>query len=218
MSELPEFIATLLSALDRESPAIVGLTLLFLLAMEGTLLVGLLVPGDAALLVAGMALHGPWEIAGVAAAGIVGCFLSASGGYLIGSRFGPQLRVGRVGGWVGRERWERAERAMADLAVGGTALAVAYFMPVVHALTPILAGAFGVSYRKFMVRAMIGGTAWVTGYLILGSVAGGVIRRNLDLVVPLVALVALVAAAIPVVRRLRRRRHERRQPVGTREP
>ncbi|MEO3859930.1 VTT domain-containing protein [Acrocarpospora sp. B8E8] len=209
MDRFQEFVAALLQALDRESPVMVGLALLFLLAMEGTLIVGLLVPGDAAILIAGMALAGPAEIAEVAVAGVLGCYLGASMGYLIGLRFGPWLRAGRVGAWVGPERWRRAELAMSDLADGGPAFAFAYFVPVMHALTPILAGALGVPYRGFMRRAMLGGTAWVVGYLILGSVTGEVLRRQLDLVVPLVAVLALAASVIPLARRLHRRRRGR---------
>jgi hypothetical protein len=96
---------------------------------------------------------------------------------------------------------------MADLAEGGPALALAYFVPVMHALTPILAGALGVPYWAFMRRAMLGGTAWVSGYLILGSLTGEVLRRQLGLLLPLVALMALAVSVIPLARRLRRHGH-----------
>nr|BFE79400.1 hypothetical protein GCM10020093_020010 [Planobispora longispora] len=142
-----------------------------LLAMEGSLLLGLLVPADAAVLMAGIALDGPAEVGGVIAIEVIGCYLGASGGYLIGRVYGTRLRRGRAGRWIGEERWSRAERLMGGTG-GGVTLAVAYFLPVAHALTPVLAGTLAMPYRRFIGWAMTGAAAWVTVYLVIGAVAG----------------------------------------------
>lgn len=78
-------------------------------------------------------------------------------------------------------------------------VALAYFLPVVHALTPILAGAFGVPYRHFIRWAMAGGTAWVALYLVLGSVAGSAAREHQELVVPIMAAVFVVVVGVVLV-------------------
>ncbi|WP_271221304.1 DedA family protein [Streptosporangium carneum] len=186
-------------------PHLVGAVLLALLALDGSLLIGVVVPGDAAIVVAGSALTGPAEIAVAAVAGVIGCFLGATGGWLIGRRYGARVRHSRAGRWIGERRWARAER-IATSESGGPALAAAYFLPVVNALTPILAGSLGMPYGRFIRWAVTGSVAWVTTYLVLGSLAGGFVRDNQHLMVPIAACAAiLVAGLVVIVRRTRSR-------------
>jgi membrane-associated protein len=190
----------LLDMLGQLDPYLVGAVLLAVLALDNTLLTGLVVPADASIIVAGTALSGPGEIALVAAAGTIGCYLGASGGWLLGRRYGSRVRHSRAGRWAGEHRWARAER-IATGAGGGPALAASYFLPVVNSLTPILAGALGMPYRYFIRWALVGGAVWVTVYLTLGSLAGEFMRENEHLTVPLAACAALLAAGLAVVSR-----------------
>ncbi|GIH96302.1 DedA family protein [Planobispora siamensis] len=201
LGALNDLLAGLLDLLAGQGFLVVGAALLALLAMEGSLLIGLLVPADAAILMAGIASEGPAEVAGVVVAGVAGCYLGASGGYLIGRMYGTRLRRGRAGRWVGARRWERAERLMGGTD-GGVTLAVAYFLPVAHALTPVLAGTLNMPYRRFVGWAMTGAAAWVTFYVVIGAVAGSAARQHQDLLVPLTAAVAvLVGGTVLAIRR-----------------
>ncbi|MDP9866658.1 MULTISPECIES: DedA family protein [Streptosporangium] len=186
--------------LGQLDPYLVGAVLLVVLALDGSLLIGAVLPGDAAIVVAGTALTGPAEIVVAAVAGVAGCYLGATGGWLIGRRYGSRVRHSRAGRWIGEHRWARAER-LATGEGGGPALAAAYFLPVVNSLTPILAGTLGMPYRRFIRWALAGGTVWVSTYLVLGSLAGDFVRHNEHLTVPIAGCLAILAAGLMVIGR-----------------
>ncbi|MEV8632551.1 VTT domain-containing protein [Streptosporangium sp. NPDC051023] len=196
----------LLDTLGQLDPYLVGAVLLALLTLDGSLLIGAVVPGDAAIVVAGTALTGPAEIAVAGVAGVIGCFLGSTGGWLIGRRYGSRVRHSRAGRWIGERRWVRAER-IATSEGSGPALAAAYFLPVVNGLTPVLAGSLGMPYSRFIRWAITGSSVWVTTYLVLGSLAGGFMRDNQHLMVPIAGCAAIMAAGLfVIVRRTRANR------------
>ncbi|MEV0755683.1 VTT domain-containing protein [Streptosporangium sp. NPDC050280] len=185
----------LLDMLQSSSPYLVGSILLAVLAVAGSL-----IPGVAAVLVAGAALAGPWEIAAVAVAGCAGYALYATGGWLVGRRYGSRLRLSGVGRRIGERRWSRAERLATGTGAGnGPALAAAPFLPVAGSLTPIVAGALSVPYVRFIRWTLAGGAAWVTVYLWLGSLAGEALQQNRHLLVPILVCVAVVVAGLVVI-------------------
>ncbi|MBO3748116.1 VTT domain-containing protein [Streptosporangiaceae bacterium NEAU-GS5] len=167
------------------------------LAMDGLLLVGLVVPADALILLAGTTASGPVEIAVLVGAGTAGVISGASAGHLLGSRYGPRIRAGRAGRRVGQARWTQAEGILAS---AGPSLALSYFLPVMDSVIPVLAGTFGVPFRRFTGWVTVGALAWVGAYAITGSVAAGLGRTSLPLLVSAVA--ALLAGAF-LVRRAR---------------
>ncbi|MEU7455280.1 DedA family protein [Streptosporangium roseum] len=209
----------LLDMLGQLDPYLVGAVLLAVLALDGSLLIGAVLPGDAAIVVAGTALTGPAEIAVAAVAGVIGCYLGATGGWMIGRRYGSRVRHSRAGRWIGEHRWARAER-MATGEGGGPALAASYFLPVVNALTPVLAGTLGVPYSRFIRWALAGSVAWVSTYLVLGSLAGEFVRQNEHLMVPVAGCVAILAAGLAVISRRARadRRAQVSEPGGSPAP
>src|SRR5512139_647646 len=74
-------------------------------------LVGVLVPGDVAVLAA-IGVARPSGDVGVLLGVVGGCLAGWSLSYLAGRYFGERLRHGRVGAWVGETRWVAAERAL----------------------------------------------------------------------------------------------------------
>ncbi|MFF5206912.1 DedA family protein [Streptosporangium sp. NPDC000396] len=209
----------LLDMLGQLDPYLVGAVLLTVLALDGSLLIGVVLPGDATIAVAGAALTGPAEIAVTAVGGVIGCWLGATGGWLIGRRYGSRVRHSKVGRWIGEHRWARAER-IATGTGSGPALAAAYFLPVINSLTPVIAGTFGMPYSRFIRWALAGSAAWVTTYLTLGSYAGEFLRRNEHLIVPIAGCVALLAAGLIMINMRARaaRRAAISEPGGSRAP
>ncbi|WP_344918186.1 DedA family protein [Streptosporangium oxazolinicum] len=183
----------LLDMLQSSSPYLVGSVLLAVLAFAGSL-----IPGVAAILVAGAALAGPWEIAAVALAGCAGCVLYATGGWLVGRRYGSRLRRSGAGRRIGERRWSRAEQ-LATGAGYGPALAAARFLPMVGSLIPIVAGTLRMPYPRFIRWVLAGSAVWVTVYLTLGTLAGEVLRQNRHLLVPILTCVAVVVAGLVVI-------------------
>ena len=93
--------------------------------------------------------------------------------------------------------WRKAEEILAG---AGPALALSYFLPVMDSVIPVLAGTFGVPFRRFTGWVTVGALAWVGTYAIAGSMWAGLARGNLPIVLTLTA--ALVGGAL-VVRRAR---------------
>src|SRR3954454_22660313 len=73
---------------------------------EAAILVGMVLPGETALLVAGVfAQHGTLNLWVMIVVAVVSAIAGDSVGYEFGKRFGPGLRRSRLGVWVGEHRW-----------------------------------------------------------------------------------------------------------------
>jgi membrane protein DedA with SNARE-associated domain len=151
-------------------------------------LIGVLVPGDVAVLAAtGVDAPGSGALAFLAVIG--GCVAGWSLSFLVGRHFGDRLRRSRVGGWIGEARWSAAERAVGR--GGGRIIVVAPFLPVLNALVPLAAGGLRMSYRRFLACATLGSALWAGLYVLLGTAA-----RSLGGLLPGGALQMAVTVAI----------------------
>ncbi|NYT95718.1 VTT domain-containing protein [Salinispora sp. H7-4] len=141
-----------------------GLVMVF----DAVPLLGVLVPGDLAILAA-VGVQGP--TAGLAVLGtvVVGCLAGWSLSFLVGRHLADRLRRGRVGDWIGEQRWAAAEHMLRRR--GGQMVLVAPFLPVLNALLPLVAGGLRMSYRRFLGCAALGAAAWGGLYLVLGTAA-----------------------------------------------
>ncbi len=174
---------------------------------EAAILVGMVLPGEIALLVSGFTAHhgwiSLWPMVGVA---IAAAALGDSVGYEFGRLLGPYLRDGWIGRRIGVERWKKAEDFLHRH--GGKAVLLGRFTAVLRALTPGAAGAARLPYlRVFLPWNVAGAIIWGGGCVLLGyafSASLAVVGRYLAWG-PIV-LVAVALVAWLVVRRLRRSR------------
>jgi membrane protein DedA with SNARE-associated domain len=135
---------------------------------EAAILVGMVFPGEVALLVAGFAAHhgwlSLWLMVGVA---IVAAALGDSVGYEVGRHLGPKLRASRLGRRIGEQRWRRADDFLHRH--GGKAVLLGRFTAVLRALTPGVAGAARLPYlRVFLPWNVAGAVVWGGGCVLLG--------------------------------------------------
>ena len=173
---------------------------------EAAVMVGLVLPGDTALVVSGFAAQqgwiSLWPMIGIAIGSAV---LGDSVGYAVGRRVGPTLRSSRLGRRVGDDRWLRADAFLRRY--GGRAVLLGRFIAGMRALTPGLAGMARMPYRTtFLPWNIVGAVVWGAACVLLGycfSASLATVGRVLTFG-PLV-LIALTAALL-VVRRLRKRR------------
>ncbi|MGW3899064.1 DedA family protein [Micromonospora profundi] len=141
-----------------------------IVAGETAVIFGLLVPGEATLLLVGFLTYngtlrlGPALLAMIAAA-VAGDTLA----FRAGRRYGPKLRAG-LGHRVGPERWRRADAMLARL--GGRGVFAARWVAFARTLVPRLAGSAGMSYRRFAPWNLAGVITWVGGSVLLGHLAG----------------------------------------------
>ncbi|MDT4997579.1 MAG: rane-associated protein [Pseudonocardiales bacterium] len=175
---------------------------------EAAILVGMVLPGETALLVAGVfcAHHklNLWLMIVVAVACAIG---GDSVGFEFGRAFGPRLRRSAVGRFVGERRWSAVDGFLHRH--GGKAVLAGRLTALFRALVPSMAGMSGMRYRTFLTWNVIGALIWAPGCVLLGYA----FSKSLDAVgkvltwAPL-AILAVVTALYVLVR-LRKRRRER---------
>ena len=188
-----------------------------LAALEASAFVGLVVPGELALLTGGyLAYQGRASVVVMMAVAAVGAVVGDSVGYEIGRHFGDRLRRSGLGEKVGAERWRRAESYLTER--GGRAVFFGRFVGILRALVPALAGVSRMPYRTFLLWNALGGVIWAPGFVLLGFAAGSSYRRvehyagRAGLLLLVAAVV--VAAIVFVARWVARHPDEVRTAVG----
>lgn len=180
--------------------------LLFALTLlEASAFVGLFVPGETALILAGvLAQRGELRLSIVLVVAVVGAVLGDSIGYELGRHLGPRLRASRLGRRLGDERWERAHEYVRTR--GGRSVFLARFVGLLRALVPAVAGSSGMRYRTFLLWNVLGALVAAPAVIVAGYVAGES-YRTLDRYLGRASLiVAGVALAGWVAWRLHKRR------------
>lgn len=152
------------------------------------------IPGEITLILAGIAASGGGKSNGgvnVVALLVLACGAAVLGdatGFWLGKRFGPRLRVSKLGRKLGEENWARAESLIRKRR--GIVVLVGRWIGLLRAVMPATAGMTGMNYKKeFLPFDIAGACSWATlcvygGYKLgeraetivqkIGWVAGGV--------------------------------------------
>jgi membrane-associated protein len=218
LASLLEVMERLLDQLAGLHPVVIALATFALTALETTALIGLVIPGDAVVLLAGSTVESPAQFLLVLAATASGTYTGELLGYAIGRWIGPRLRTSRFGRLLGTRRWAMAEAYLAGR--GAPILVPVRFVSFIHAVAPVVAGTVRMPLRRFATWAGIGALLWATVYTTLGTAAGAAYREYGEL--GLLTSVAVVVATVLVIytrrlwRRWRRWRRRTRpgQPAG----
>jgi len=173
-----EFLSWLLDAVQSVSP--VARTLLAGLAimLETSVLVGLVVPGDTIVIVAGTAVASPLEGFFLVVTVILGALAGESIGFWLGRLLGPAIRHSRLGRRIGERNWQRSENYLRRR--GGPAIFISRFLPVLHSLVPLTVGMSGFRYAKFLAWTAPACTLWATLYVTVAALAAGTYRELAD--------------------------------------
>jgi membrane protein DedA with SNARE-associated domain len=176
-------------------------------ALEASTLLGVVVPGETAVLLGGVfAHHGSLPLATVMIAAALGAVVGDTVGYAVGARLGPKLGTGLAGRRA--EQWERARAFVRRH--GAPAVFLGRWVPVLRALIPVIAGGSGLPYRSFALYNVTGGAVWgvaVAGVGYVAAAAYGKATQVLGLAGAAVVVVFAVAAVgTALVRRYRRAR------------
>jgi membrane-associated protein len=182
----------------------------FLTFAEAALMIGIVFPGETALLVAGLAAHqgyiGLWPMITVA---VLAAVLGDSVGYEVGRRLGPRLRRSRLGARIGPQRWATAEDFLDHH--GGKAVLLGRFTALLRALTPGVAGMTRLPYlRTFLPWNIAGGVLWGSGCVLLGYTFSASLTTVGSYLTwaPLAVIVVLAAGYVAVhLRRRARAKH-----------
>ncbi|HUY62807.1 MAG TPA: VTT domain-containing protein [Candidatus Paceibacterota bacterium] len=172
---------------------------------ESGLLIGILLPGDSLLFVAGLLAAGGFLSFGTLVVIVVLCaILGDSVGYWFGANVGDNLFNKKDSRFFKREYIERTEKFYERY--GARTVMLARFVPIVRTIAPILAGAGSMTYGRFLAYNALGGALWGAGVLAVGYFLGSILPGSEHYVLPL-SLVIVVLSFLPIVfsRRARRR-------------
>ncbi|MFJ6194656.1 DedA family protein [Micromonospora sp. NPDC092111] len=193
-------------------PPVLVLTLVFVLpALEASTFLGLLFPGELAVLVGGvLAQEGRLPLWAVMVAALAGAVLGDQTGYLVGRRFGRRLLARAPRRFV---RAGEVRRALDLLRRRGAAVVVfGRWVTALRVLVPGLAGMTGVPHRTFTVANLTGGSFWAVAVSLLGYLAGAsyrVLEHRLGLGGEVVLAVVVVVVLVRVWRGRQATRRDR---------
>ncbi len=148
-------------------------------------------------------------------------FLAAAAGdsvgYAFGARTGPALYRRPDSRVFQRKHLERAREFYARR--GGSTIVLPRFIPYVRTFAPIVAGAAGMPYRRFVAFNLVGALLWGVGVPTAGYALGRTIPSIDRYLLPVIGLVVAVSL-LPIVweaaRARRRARDRRRDDLPTR--
>jgi len=206
-----EFLTWLLDTVQSVDPVLRTLLAGLAIMLETSVLVGLFVPGDTVVIIAGTAVASPLEGVLLAVAVVIGALIGESIGFWLGRFLGPKIRHSRLGRRIGEENWQRSERYLRKR--GGPAIFVSRFLPVLHSLVPLTVGMSGFSYRRFLVWTIPACVIWASLYVSVAALAAGSYRELADqlhfagyiFVAIIVAFVVLVFVSKKVIERVERK-------------
>lgn len=189
---------------------------LFVLFIETGLLVGLVLPGDSLLFVAGVSASGTatavvgthLSLLALLVGAPIAAIIGAQFGHHLGAKYGRPLFQRPEGRVFNRARVVRAEEWLAKYGEG-RAIVLARFVPVVRTLINPLAGILHVPAGRFFRWNLIGGVLWTEVVIMIGYALGEKLKGSVDrYILPLVAII-IVVSVIPVALELRAERKRR---------
>ncbi|MGH3672200.1 MAG: DedA family protein [Pseudonocardiaceae bacterium] len=196
----------------RALPPILVLILAFLCpALEASVMIGVIFPGEIAILVAGAAAQaGALSLWTVIPTAIAGAVIGDAVGFGVGRRYGELLLRRLPDRLVKPEAVQTTKELLRRR--GPIVVLVGRLTAILRALVPSLAGMSGLSWSRFLPYNLLGGTVWASTVAVLGYLAGAslaAVQQQLG-VASNVVLGLLVAAALVVwLRSHVRRRHSR---------
>jgi membrane-associated protein len=189
----------------------------FVVFAETGLAVGFFLPGDSLLVVSGLfAAAGKLNVLLVMLAFFLGSVIGDSTGYWTGRVMGKTL-FNRESSFIFKP--SRVEKAKVFFEKYGVKTVVlARFVPIVRTFAPLVVGATGMPYAKFLTFSVIGGALWISSMVLAGYFLGGVIETALgikleDHIEKVVIVVVFLSLLPPIIEFIKHKFGKRHGPV-----
>ena len=137
--------------------------------LETSLFIGLIVPGDTVVLVASTGVVDLPDFFWLVGSVLLGSVIGETIGFAIGRLFGKRIRSSKLGQKFGEDNWRRADIFVEKR--GGPAVAISRFLPVLHSLVPVVAGATKMRYKTFIIWTFGACLVWASTYVSIGYIA-----------------------------------------------
>jgi membrane-associated protein len=81
---------------------------------------------------------------------------------------------------------------------GGVTIIIARFMPFIRTFAPFVAGIGSMTYWRFLMYNLVGGVAWIAGFVFLGYFFGNIpaVKRNFTLVIMAIVIISVTPMAV----------------------
>ncbi len=182
---------------------------------ETGLMVGFFLPGDSLLVTAGVfAAGGLLNIYTLVPVLLAAAICGNATGYWIGKRAGQALYSRPNSFFFRREHLIKTHEFYERH--GGKTIILAQFMPIVRTFAPVVAGAAGMTYRRFAAFNVVGAACWIPSMTLIGFFLGSAvpdIEKRIHLVVAAVIFLSLLPAIISIARS-KLRRQPPQSPAG----
>ncbi len=178
--------------------------LFFIIFAEVGLAVGFFLPGDSLLVVTGlMAKTYPEKlnIILVLTAFLSGSVIGDSTGYWTGRMMGKSLFKREDSFIFKPSRVEKADKFFEKY--GAKTIILARFIPIVRTFAPLVVGASGMAYARYLTYSVLGGVLWIFSMVLAGYFLGGVVEQALEIKlqnhIEKVVIVVVILSILPPI-------------------
>jgi membrane protein DedA with SNARE-associated domain len=203
-------VSFVLEKLHSLPAALVYVLVVLLVFGEAALFIGFILPGETAVIVAGVvASQGRVNVVILCALVVVAAILGDSVGYAVGRRYGERL----LSLPILKKRRAQLESALEGLRRRGPMYVfIGRFTAFLRAVMPGLAGTSKMHYRRFLVANALGAVVWGISFTLLGYFAGSALTKIEKYTSWFGAtLLVLVIGLVLVVHFVRKRRERARE-------
>jgi membrane-associated protein len=220
--------------LGDAGPAAIWAVVLVFVFLECAFVLGLFLPGDSLLFLAGVAaspvadaLFGDGtriSLVGLLIGAPLCAILGAQLGHLLGARYGRRMFEKSESRIFKREYVEKAEHYFEKFGPA-KAVVLARFIPIVRTFLNPVAGTLGMPARQFLLWNIVGAVLWTDGVLLIGYLLANQIYRAVGdkidhYILPVVFVIVLISVLPILIELLRERRAKKRALAegGSEEP
>ena len=169
---------------------------------ETGLVVTPFLPGDSLLFAAGaicaLGIAGHRRLCGCC--WCVAAMVGDTVNYWIGNYLGPKVLRGERSWLFNKKHLDRTHAFYEKY--GGKTIIIARFVPIVRTFAPFVAGVGAMNYRRFLVYNVVGGVAWVTGFLFAGYWFGNIpwVKENFSAVILAIIFISVMPMVVEYFR------------------
>lgn len=171
-----DFLATVRDWILGLSAGPALLVVFMLPALEASIMLGFLIPGETAILLGGvLAQQGRVALWTVILVACLGAVIGDQIGYFIGRRYGEQF-LNKVPDRILDDKKIKASQVYVRR-LGSKAIILGRWTAALRALVPGIAGMSHMPYRQFLAANVFGGCGWAVAVAFAGYAAGGSYKK-----------------------------------------